>query len=68
MTHAKLQGYMQHIIKGGILNANALHSVNTSMARIWKEARQKLHAPVTALDKIAEVVEPHSPVHLTLFD
>jgi hypothetical protein len=67
MTNAKLQEYMQNTIKGGTLNADALHFVNISMARIWKEARQQLPTPASAPDAVTEVAWPHPRACLNLF-
>ena len=44
MTNAALQEYMQNIIKGNTLNAEALEGVNSSMARVWKGARERLQS------------------------
>lgn len=58
-TNAKLQEYMQRIIKQGTVNAGALEAVNSSMARVWKEARQHLPVPQELLDRVVEQVEQH---------
>jgi hypothetical protein len=65
MTNAALQEYMQDIMKRNTVNETALDEVNSSMARVWKEARERLQPgpPDMAVPAPAITVEgsePHS--------
>jgi hypothetical protein len=59
MTNADLQDYMHNIIRKRTVNDDTLVGVNSSLARIWKKARQQLHTATAALTTTAGGTEPH---------
>lgn len=53
ITNARLQEYMQNIIKKDTVNTETLEAVRSSMERIWRDTRQHLSVS-NPLDAITE--------------